>query len=149
MTVLRFKGVFSWHGKKKQWIISHHLSPRLGTCHFIDRFRQRLDLVQRAVGRLQEENARVAHHEMVTVTPNDTGQTATAGTGVQNTEPGSMMEAPGVTCLHTNILDGDTEHVWRAYACLTAVESIFRALKSERGLRPIFHHRGAGWTDIC
>ena len=111
--------------------------------------RQRRDCGRRAVGRLQKENARVARHETVTVTPDDTGQTAASVTGVQNTEPGSLMDTPGVDRLRTHILDGDAAPLWRAYAGLTEVESVFRALKSERGLRPIFHHRCAGRMAIC
>ena len=52
-----------------------------------------------------------------------------------------MMSHPGVSCLRSNILDLDAETLWRTYATLTDVEAVFRSLKSELGLRPIFHHK--------
>ena len=42
-------------------------------------------------------------------------------------------------CLRTNVQDWDQEALWRTYTSLTDVESVFRSLKSELGLRPIFH----------
>ena len=35
----------------------------------------------------------------------------------------------------------DPEQFWRTYVTLTDVEAVFRSLKSELGLRPIFHHK--------
>ena len=32
-------------------------------------------------------------------------------------------------------------HLWQTYATLTDAEAVFRSLKSELGLRPIFHHK--------
>ena len=46
---------------------------------------------------------------------------------------------PGVYCLRTNVEDWDEETLWRTYTALTDVEAVFRSLKSELGLRPIFH----------
>ena len=39
----------------------------------------------------------------------------------------------------TNVRDWDEETLWRTYSTLTDVEAVFRSLKSELGLRPIFH----------
>ena len=52
-----------------------------------------------------------------------------------------MMSHPGVYCLRSNLLDWDGETLWRTYMTLTDVEAVFRSLKSELGLRPIFHHK--------
>ena len=30
---------------------------------------------------------------------------------------------------------------WRTYSTLTDIEAVFRSLKSELGLRPIYHHK--------
>ena len=51
-----------------------------------------------------------------------------------------MMSHPGVYCLRSNILDLDAGTPWHTYVTLTDVEAVFRSLKSELGLRPIFHH---------
>ncbi len=52
-----------------------------------------------------------------------------------------MMSHPGVYALRTNILDWDAASLWKTYVTLTDVEAVFRSLKSELGLRPIFHHK--------
>ena len=62
-----------------------------------------------------------------------------------------MMTHPGVYCLRSNVLDRDAETMWKTYITLTDAEAVFRALKSELGLRPIFHqkeHRADGHLFI-
>jgi hypothetical protein len=53
---------------------------------------------------------------------------------------GSKLTHPGVYSLKTNALKMPDEQMWQTYIKLTNVESVFRSLKSELGLRPIFHH---------
>lgn len=105
------------------------------------RTRKGLDHVQRRIGRLEKANARVARHYEVTVTPDDEGKKARAVSWSLKAIEGSMMSHPGVYCLRSNILDLDAETLWRTYITLTDVEAVFRSLKSELGLRPIFHHK--------
>ena len=105
------------------------------------RTRKGLDHVQRRIGRLEKANARVARHYEITVTPDDEGKKALAVSWSLKAIEGSMMSHPGVYCLRSNILDLDAETLWRTYVTLTDVESVFRSLKSELGLRPIFHHK--------
>ncbi len=100
-----------------------------------------LDHVQRRIGRLEKANARVARHYEITVTPDDEGKKALAVSWSLKAIEGSMMSHPGVYCLRSNILDLDAETLWRTYVTLTDVEAVFRSLKSELGLRPIFHHK--------
>ena len=52
---------------------------------------------------------------------------------------GTLLTHPGVYCLRTNVPDWDEKTLWRTYSTLTDVEAVFRSLKSELGLRPIFH----------
>ena len=54
---------------------------------------------------------------------------------------GSMMTHPGVYCLRSNQTDWDEATLWRTYFTLTDLEAVFRSLKSELGLRPIYHHK--------
>ena len=105
------------------------------------RTRKGLDYVQRRIGRLQKANSKVAQHYEVTVTPDDTGTRAIAVSWTLKPIRGSMMSHPGVYALRTNILDLDAERLWKTYVTLTDIEAVFRSLKSELGLRPIFHHK--------
>ena len=54
---------------------------------------------------------------------------------------GSQLTNPGVYCLRTNELTWDEETLWKTYTMLTDLEAVFRSLKSELGLRPIYHHK--------
>ena len=40
-----------------------------------------------------------------------------------------------------NEMSWDEEKLWRTYTMLTDLESVFRSLKSELGLRPVFHSK--------
>ena len=48
----------------------------------------------------------------------------------------------GAYLLRTNLRDRSPEALWRMYVQLTEVEAVFRALKSELALRPIWHWVG-------
>ena len=48
---------------------------------------------------------------------------------------------PGVYCLRTNQTQWDDKTLWQTYTMLTDLEAVFRSLKSELGLRPVFHHK--------
>jgi transposase len=54
-----------------------------------------------------------------------------------------MLTDPGVYCLRTNELSWDAERLWRTYMMLTDLEAVFRSLKSELGLRPVYHSKQA------
>ncbi len=48
----------------------------------------------------------------------------------------------GAYLLRTNLTDRSPETLWRMYVQLTEVEAVFRALKSELAIRPIWHWVG-------
>ncbi|MEN9864890.1 MAG: hypothetical protein RL748_480 [Pseudomonadota bacterium] len=52
---------------------------------------------------------------------------------------GTMATHPGVYCLRSNEMEWDAEKLWRTYTMLTDLESVFRSLKTELGLRPVYH----------
>ena len=54
---------------------------------------------------------------------------------------GSKLTHPGVYCLRSNETGWDAERLWHTDTMLTDLEAVFRSLKSERGLRPVFHHK--------
>jgi len=45
----------------------------------------------------------------------------------------------GVYCLRSNNTTMDEQTLWKTYTTLTDLEAVFKSLKSELGLRPIFH----------
>ena len=105
------------------------------------RTRKRLDQVSERIGRLKEKAHGIAQHYDITVATDKTGQRATAVRFTRHAQPGSLVTHPGVYCLRSNQTDWDEETLWRTYFMLTEVEAVFRSLKSELGLRPIYHHK--------
>lgn len=47
----------------------------------------------------------------------------------------------GFYCLRTNRKDLNEQQIWDTYTMLTDIEDAFRCMKSELGLRPIYHHK--------
>lgn len=42
--------------------------------------------------------------------------------------------------LRSNLTEGDPAVLWARYVQLTQIEAVFRSLKSELGIRPVYHH---------
>ena len=105
------------------------------------RAHKRLDQVWQRIGRLKSRHTRVAAHYQIDVTADETGERAAAVTWTRRPKDGSMLTHPGIYCLRSSETDWDEETLWRTYTTLTDVEAVFRALKSELGLRPIYHHK--------
>ncbi len=97
--------------------------------------------VRERIGRLKEQSRGMAQHYTIEVLTDESGQKATGLTWKRQPRPGSMATHPGVYCLRSNQTDWDEESLWRTYTTLTDVEAVFRSLKSELGLRPIYHHK--------
>ena len=47
----------------------------------------------------------------------------------------------GQYCINSNIRDLNAVELWKKYTTLTELDSTFRSLKSELGLRPIYHQK--------
>ena len=107
------------------------------------RAHKRLRQVWQHIGRLKAKHPRVAPHYQITVTADETGERAAAVTWTRRPQDGSMATHPGVYCLRSSQTDWDEDTLWRTYTTLTDVEAVFRALKSELGLRPIYHRKPA------
>ena len=105
------------------------------------RTQKRLDKVWQRIGRLKAQSRGVAQHYDVELDTDNTGQRATAVRFTRRPVSGTMMTHPGVYCLRSNQTDWDEATLWRTYFTLTDLEAVFRSLKSELGLRPIYHHK--------
>ena len=105
------------------------------------RTQKRPDKVWQRIGRLQEQSRGIAQHYDVEVDTDESGQRATSVRFTRRTRPGTMMTHPGVYCLRSSETDWDETTLWRTYVTLTDLEAVFRSLKSELGLRPIYHHK--------
>ena len=91
------------------------------------------------LGRAKQRFARAAQHYEITLSTDPEGKLVTAITWVKSIKPGSAAAHPGVYCLRTTLVDQDNATLWRTYIMLTELESVFRSLKTDLGLRPVFH----------
>jgi hypothetical protein len=104
------------------------------------RGQKKLADIHQRIGRLKEKSHGIGQHYEITVTADATGQNAAAITWTKAPLEGSMLTHPGVYCLRSSETTWDAEKLWRTYTLLADLEAVFRGLKSELGLRPVFHH---------
>ena len=103
------------------------------------------DNILRRIGRLEEQSKGVSQHYTITVSDNAETKLKNKpllATSIQLEKKlveGSMATHPGVYCIRTNVLELEAEDLWRVYIMLTDIEAVFRSLKSELGLRPVYH----------
>lgn len=97
------------------------------------------DKITEKIGRAKQQYARAAQHYEITLVPDQSGKNVSAMTWEKKIKPGSAAQYPGVYCLRTTLVDLDDATLWRTYTMLTNLESVFRSLKTDLGLRPVFH----------
>jgi len=70
------------------------------------------------------------------------GEAVTRETFTFHVDRGKRKQAEwrdGHYLLRSNLVEGDPEVLWTRYVQLTQIEAVFRSLKSELGIRPIYH----------
>lgn len=93
------------------------------------------------IGRLKQKSRGASQHYTVDLVADESGEKATALTWNKALVDGTMASHPGVYCMRTNELTWDEATLWRTYTMLTDLESVFRSLKTELGLRPVYHSK--------
>jgi transposase len=97
--------------------------------------------IRERIGRAKEKYARAAQHYTVDLTVDEVGKTVTAITWERAPKANSSMANPGIYCLRTTLTEPDDATLWRIYSMLTNLEAVFRSLKTDLGLRPVYHHK--------
>lgn len=105
------------------------------------RSEKRYDKLLERIGRLKEKSHGASRHYTISLARDESGKKVTALNWEKSEVPGTMATHPGVYCLRSNELTWDEARLWRTYTMLTDLESVFRSLKSELGLRPVFHSK--------
>ena len=95
--------------------------------------------IHQRIGRARQKYPRAAQHYKVEVTLDQSGQAVTAISWHQAPLANSALTHPGVYCLRTTMSERDDATLWRIYAMLTNLEAVFRSLKTDLGLRPVYH----------
>ena len=131
----RFEGRFEDELKK----VRAALSKKRGT--------KRFEKVLEKIGRLKERFRRVARRYEVKIDKEDETDRVTAITW----ERKEQSSQSGFYCLRSNQLDFKEQKFFDIFSMLTDIEAAFRSMKSELGLRPVYHqkeHRSNGHLFI-
>ena len=99
------------------------------------------DKIQERIGRLKEKSHGIARHYRIDMGLDESKEKVISLTWEKIPMEGTQLTHPGVYCLRTNELNWDEATLWRTYTLLTDLEAVFRSLKSELGLRPVFHSK--------
>ncbi len=94
------------------------------------------------VGRLRQKYSSVSRYYEITMDTDDAQKNATV-LNFKRIEPkeNDPNAHPGVYCLRSNQTDWDEQKMWSTYIMLTDLEAVFRSLKSELGMRPVYHQK--------
>jgi len=98
---------------------------------------KRYDKVVERIGRLKERFKLVSHRYNVSIekdTETDNAKNITwSRKKTENTS--------GIYCLRTDRKNLNEQQIWDIYTMLTDIEDAFRCMKSELGLRPLYHQK--------
>jgi transposase len=95
------------------------------------------DKVVERIGRLKEKFKLVSHTYMIRIEKKPETDKAKDITWSRK----KLEKTSGIYCLRTNRKDLNEQQIWDTYTMLTDIEDAFRCMKSELGLRPIYHQK--------
>jgi hypothetical protein len=91
------------------------------------------------IGRLKQKYPLISQYYSTIVTKDPDSNNAIDITWSEKKTLDNKSAINGIYCLRTNNQTMDEKTLWKTYTTLTDLESVFKSLKSELGLRPIFH----------
>jgi transposase len=100
---------------------------------------RKYDKVLEKIGRLKQQYSKAAKHYKIEVSKDEKSGNAVKIIWERQTLADTKDSLPGVYCLRTTHMELDEAALWRTYTMLTDLEAVFRSLKSELGMRPVFH----------
>lgn len=102
---------------------------------------KKYDKILERIGRLKQKNSRVAARYSITVIADEKKEKALRIEWTRKDAPSTDDAQAGVYCLRTNRTDWDEVRLWETYVMLTELEATFRSLKTDLGLRPVYHQK--------
>jgi len=100
---------------------------------------KKYDKVLEKIGRLKQKYSRASKLYKIDVSKDKKSGNAIKINWTRKAEQDTKDGFPGVYCLRTNHKNLNEDKLWRTYTMLTDLEAVFRSLKSELGMRPVFH----------
>ena len=105
----------------------------------IKRRTKKYEKVIESIGRLKQQYSAIAQYYNLSVTKDPNGDNAIDIIWKEKKSLDNKSSINGVYCLRSNNTTMDEKTLWKTYTTLTDLEAVFKSLKSELGLRPIFH----------
>lgn len=96
------------------------------------------DKVAIKIGRLKQQYKSVSYMYNIKIIPDNKKHYAKT-IEFQNDEEIQKNKQAGIYCLSSNRNDLNATQLWETYTMLTEIESAFRSMKSELGMRPVYH----------
>jgi transposase len=100
---------------------------------------KKYDKVLEKIGRLKQKYSKASKLYKIVVSKDEKSGNAIKISWTRQTKPDTKDGLPGVYCLRTSHMELDEDALWHIYTMLTDLEAVFRSLKSELGMRPVFH----------
>ena len=100
---------------------------------------KKYEKVLEKIGRLRQKYPKASKLYTVDVFHDEKSGNAVKIKWTRKAKPETKDGFPGVYCLRTSHKDMDEETLWQTYTMLTDLEAVFRSLKSDLGMRPVFH----------
>ncbi len=100
---------------------------------------KKYDSIQQKIGRLKEKHSKVGYQFEINITGDEKKELVTQLTW--SIHPEKQSKAPGIYCIRTNQTQLNNQEIWNTYRMLNDIEDAFRALKTDLGLRPIYHQK--------
>ena len=100
---------------------------------------KKYDKILEKIGRLKQKYSKASKLYKIDVTKDEKSGNAVKIRWTRQTPPDTKDGLPGVYCLRTSHMELDEDTLWHTYTMLTDLEAVFRSLKSELGMRPVFH----------
>ena len=102
---------------------------------------KKYEKVLQRLGAIKQKYARVSQYYDIEVLADDEKKHAVKILWSHTPEMNKQSDSAGVYCLRSNVTDLSEEALWQTYTMLTDVEACFKSMKSELGLRPIYHQK--------
>ena len=100
---------------------------------------KKYDKILEKIGRLKQKYSKASKLYKIEVTKDEKSGNAVKIRWTRQTPRDTKDGLPGVYCLRTSHMELDEDTLWHTYTMLTDLEAVFCSLKSELGMRPVFH----------
>lgn len=97
------------------------------------------DKVLEKIGRIKQKYSKASKLYKIDVSKDKKSGNAIKISWTRQAAPDTKDGLPGVYCLRTSHKELTEDTLWHTYTMLTDLEAVFRSLKSELGMRPVFH----------